>query len=96
MAEQFKAWDSAEGMNSPEEMQAYLAACFEEDDGDGRLIAHALGVVARAGSMAQLARDTGISREGLYKALSGDSNPNFGTILKVTRALGLDLAVKVA
>ena len=66
-------------------------ACCEEDPGDGSLIRAALGDIARARGMAQLARDTGLSREGLYKALSKDGNPEFSTVVKVIHALGLKL-----
>lgn len=69
----------------------YLEACFEEADGDARFIAKALGDIARARSMSQVALDAGLSRENLYKALSGDRSPNFDTILKVVKALGLKL-----
>ena len=89
MAEKFTRWDSAEHLKSDEEIVAYLEAVLEEDD--PALFTHALGVVARARGMTQLARDTGISREGLYKALSPQGNPEFGTIMKVVRALGVRL-----
>jgi probable addiction module antidote protein len=72
-------------------MAAYLAACFEEANGDAAFIAKALGDIARAKGMAQVARDAGLSRESLYKALSGDRSPGFDTILKVIEALGLIL-----
>ena len=79
---------------TPEEMAAYLEACIEEADGDATFIAKALGDIARAKGMSQLARDTQMGRESLYKALSGDGNPSFATILKVMRALGLQLHAK--
>jgi len=82
-------WDSAEHLKTDEEMVLYLEACLEE--GDPALIAHALGVIAKARGMAQLARDTGLSRESLYKALSGEGNPEFATVMKVVRALGFQL-----
>ncbi|MBK8636734.1 MAG: putative addiction module antidote protein [Chromatiaceae bacterium] len=94
MAEHFSRWDSADYLGTSEEMQLYLDACIAEDTGDGRLIAQALGTLARARNMAQLARETGISREGLYKALSGHGQPNFSTIVKVARGLGLEVAFK--
>src|SRR6266852_1636856 len=75
----------------PEEMAAYLEACFEEADGDAAFIAKALGDIARAKGMAQVARDAGLSRESLYKALSGERSPDFDTVLKVVGALGLRL-----
>ncbi len=84
-------WDVVEHLNSEEEMTLYLEACFEEDPGDGSLIRAALGDLARARGMAQLARDTGLTREGLYKALSKDGNPEFSTVVKVIHALGLKL-----
>ncbi len=84
-------YDVAEHLRSPEEMAAYLEACFEEAGGDAAFIAKALGDIARAKGMAQVARDAGLSRESLYKALSGDRSPGFDTILKVIQALGLRL-----
>lgn len=84
-------YDVAEHLRTPKEMAAYLEACFEEADGDAAFIAKALGDIARAKGMAQIARDTGLSRESLYKALSGQRSPGFDTILKVIEALGLRL-----
>ena len=84
-------YDVAEHLRTPEEMAAYLEACLEEADGDAAFIAKALGDIARAKGMAQVARDTGLSRESLYKALSGERSPGFDTILKVVGALGLRL-----
>lgn len=84
-------WDAVEHLQSEEEMILYLEACFDEDPGDGSLIRAALGDIARARGMAQLARDTGLSREGLYKALSPEGNPEFSTVVKVIHALGLRL-----
>lgn len=84
-------YDVAEHLRTPEEMAAYLEACIEESDGDATFIAKALGNIARAKGMAQVARDAGLSRESLYKALSGDRSPGFDTILKVVNALGLEL-----
>jgi len=69
----------------------YFAVCLEEAGDDAAFIAHALGVIARARGMTQLAKDTGLGRESLYKALSGEGNPSFATILKVIKALGLKL-----
>jgi len=94
LPEGFSQWDSAEHIKTEEDMQFYLDACLEEDDGDGRLIRHAIGVIARARGMTQLAKETGLTREGLYKSLSTDGNPEFSTILKVIRAFGLCLATK--
>ena len=84
-------YDVAEHLRTPEEMAAYLEACFEEAQGDAAFIAKALGDIARAKGMSQVARDAGLSRESLYKALSGERSPGFDTILKVMRALGLKL-----
>ena len=87
-------YDVAEHLRTPKEMAAYLEACFEEADGDAAFIAKALGDIARAKGMAQVARDTGLSRESLYKALSGERSPGFDTILRVVHALGLKLHAK--
>ena len=84
-------YDVAEHLRTPEEMAAYLDACLEEADGDAAFVAKALGDIARAKGMSQVAQDTGLSRESLYKALSGDRYPAFDTVLKVVRALGLKL-----
>ena len=84
-------FDVAEHLCTPEEMAAYLEACLEDAKGDAAFIAKALGDIARAKGMSQVARDSGLSRESLYKALSGERNPNFDTILKVINALGLKL-----
>ena len=85
-------YDVAEFLETPEEMAAYLDACIEVADGDASFIAKALGDIARAKGMAQIARETGLSRESLYKALSGDRSPNFDTVLKVASALGIRLS----
>lgn len=84
-------FDIAKHLRTPEEMAAYLEACFEEADGNAAFIAKALGNMARAKGMAQVARDSGLSRESLYNALSGERSPDFGTVLKVVGALGLKL-----
>ena len=88
-----RKWDVVEHLKSDEDIACYLDACLEEDPGDGSLIRAALGDIARAKGMSQLARDTGLAREGLYKALSSDGNPEFATIMKVIRALGIRLHV---
>lgn len=77
-------------------MAAYLEACLEEAGGDAAFIAKALGDIARAKGMAQVARDAGLSRESLYKALSGERSPGFDTVLKVIEALGLRLHAKAS
>ena len=82
-------WDPAEHLKSEDDMAAYLEAALEE--GDPNLIAAALGDIARAKGMTQVAKDAGLGRESLYKALSPAGNPAFGTILKVVAALGLQL-----
>ena len=88
-------YDVAEHLRTPEEMAAYLEACIEEAAGDAAFIAKALGDIARAHGMTQVARDSGLSRESLYKALSGERSPSFDTILKVVTALGLKLSASV-
>jgi len=82
-------YDVAEHLRTPEEMAAYLEACLEEANGNAAFIAKALGDIARAKGMSQVALDAGLSRESLYKALSGERVPSFDTILKVVSALGL-------
>jgi probable addiction module antidote protein len=84
-------WDAAEHLKSAKDIANYLEAAFE--DGDPALVAAALGDVARAKGMTQIASAAGLGRESLYKALSADGNPEFGTVLKVLRALGLKLKV---
>jgi probable addiction module antidote protein len=88
-------YDVAETLRTPDEMAAYLEACIEEADGDAAFIAKALGDIARAQGMTQIARQTGLSRESLYKALSGDRSPSFDTVLKVMTALGLKFSAGV-
>lgn len=89
-------FDVAEHLRTPEEMAAYLEACLEEAGDDAAFIARALGNIARAKGMSQIARDSGLSRESLYKALSGERNPSFDTILKVIHALGIKLHATAA
>ena len=89
-------YDVVEFLRTPEEMAAYLEASIEESGGDAAFVAKALGDIARAKGMAQIARETGLSRESLYKALSGERNPGFDTILRVVHALGLKLHAGVA
>lgn len=84
-----RPWDPAEHLADAEDMAAYLEAALE--DGDPRVVAAALGDIARAKGMTQVARDTGLGRESLYKALSPDGNPELATLLKVIAALGLQL-----
>lgn len=82
-------WDPAQHLESEEDMAGYLEAALEE--GDPALVAAALGDIARAKGMTQLARDTGLGRESLYKALSPSGNPELATVMKVVAALGLRL-----
>ena len=88
-----KKWDSAAHLANEDDIVAYLQACFEEAPEDAAFLAKALGTVARARGMTQLAKDVGLGRESLYKALSGDNNPSFATMLKVMSALGVKLQV---
>lgn len=90
------AYDVAEQLRTPEEMAAYLDAWLEEAPDDATGIARALGDIARARGMTQVARDAGLSRESLYKALGENGNPSFATVLKVARALGVRLHAQVA
>ncbi|MFA7637777.1 MAG: addiction module antidote protein [Parvibaculum sp.] len=85
------AYDSAAYLKTREDVAAYLEAAFEE--GDASLIAHALGVVARAEGMTDVAKQAGVTRASLYKALSVEGNPEFSTVLKVVQALGLKMRV---
>ena len=87
-------FDSADYLETDADMAAYLDACLE--DGEPASIAYALGVIARARGMSQVARDANLGRESLYKALSPDGNPEFATVLKVVRALGLRLTTAPA
>jgi probable addiction module antidote protein len=96
MTLKLKKWDSAEHLRTEEDMVLYLEACLEEAGDDVAFITKAIGNIARARGMAQLASETGLGRESLYKALSGDGNPSFATILKVVRALGMQLHVSAA
>lgn len=84
-----RSWDVAEHLETAEDMAAYLEAALEE--GDPSLVAAAMGDIARAKGITQIARETGLGRESLYKALSPEGNPEFATVLKVVRALGLRL-----
>lgn len=90
------AYDVAEQLRTPEEMAAYLDAWLEEAPDDAAGIARALGDIARAKGMSQVARDAGLSRESLYKALSENGNPSFATVLKVVRAMGMKLHAQAA
>jgi probable addiction module antidote protein len=89
-----QVWDAAEHLETDEDIAAYLDAALE--DGDPTLIVAVLGDIARARGMTQLAREAGVGRESLYKALSATGNPEFATVIKVVRALGLQLRVQPA
>ena len=89
-------YDVAEHLRTPEEMAAYLDAWLEEAPDDVAGIARALGDIARAKGMSQVAKDAGLSRESLYRALSAEGNPSFATVLKVARALGVRLHAQPA
>lgn len=89
-------YDSADYLRTREDIVAYLEAAFEEAGDDAAFMAHALGIVARAHGMVELAEKTGLTREGLYRSLSTSGNPSFATVMKVTQALGLKLVPKKA
>jgi probable addiction module antidote protein len=89
-------YDVAEYLNTPEDIAAYLEAWLTEAPDDAAGIARALGDVARAKGMTQVAKDAGLSRESLYRALSPEGNPSFATVIKVARALGVRLHVAAA
>lgn len=84
-------WDTADHLHTPDDIAAYLEAAFE--DGDPAIVANALGAVARAQGMIEIARRTGLSRQSLYKSLSSDGHPEFDTVLKVVKALGCKLTI---
>jgi probable addiction module antidote protein len=94
MTEKFSRFDAAEYLETEEDIRRYLEAC--QEDGDPALIAAALGDIARARNMTQLARAAGMTRAGLYKALSAEGNPSFSTVMKVARALGLKVSIHPA
>jgi len=93
--ETFTKWDVTDDLHTKEDLRLYLEACAEEDPGDGSLIRAALNDIARAQNMSQLAREVGMTREGLYKALGENGNPTFTTVMKVTRALGMQVRITV-
>lgn len=95
MAETFGKWDAADHLRSKEDVRLYLEACVDEDPGDGSLVRAALNDIARAQNMSRLAREIGMTREGLYKALSEQGNPSFATVMRITRALGMHLRISV-
>jgi len=89
--ETFGRFDSADYLKTVDDAAAYLEATIDEAGDDPAFIARALGAIARSGNVSELARRAGMSREGLYKALSAEGNPSFATIVKITHALGLRL-----
>ena len=93
MTETFTKWDVTGHLRTREDARLYLEACAEEDPGDGSLIRAALNDIARAGNMNRLAREIGMSREGLYKALSENGNPTFATVVRIMRALGIQFRI---
>ena len=95
MSETFTRWDATEHLCTKEDVRLYLEACSDEDPGDGSLIRAALNDIARAQNMSLLAREIGMTREGLYKALSERGNPSFATVMQITRALGMQLRITV-
>jgi probable addiction module antidote protein len=90
-AETFTPFDTANYLDTVEDVAAYLEAVIDEADDDPTVIAQALGSIARSRNFSQIARQAGMSREGLYKALSSDGNPSLATVVKVSHALGLRL-----
>jgi probable addiction module antidote protein len=91
-AGRFAPYASGDYLKTPEEVAEYLAAAFEESADDAAYMAHVIGIAARAhGGMTKLAKETGLTRAGLYKALSKDGNPSFDTIIKAMRVLGVRL-----
>jgi len=92
----FSRYDTADYLKTEEDIAAYMDAVMEEGGGDPAYVARALGVVARVRNMSQLARDVGMSRQGLDKALSSDGNPSFSTVVKVAQALGLRVSFSAA
>jgi len=93
MAEKLTTYDPAEDLGTDEAIAVFMAEAFQTDD--VRYIAHALGVVARAKGMAQIASKTGLSREQLYRSFSKDGNPTLKTTLAVMKALGIKLTAKL-
>jgi probable addiction module antidote protein len=89
-----KVWDPAEHLDGEEAIAEYITAALE--DGDAKLVAAALGDVARARGMTEIARDTGLAREALYRSLSAEGNPSFDTVLRVAKSLGVRLVAQAA
>ena len=96
MNERFTKWDAVHELKSKEDIALYFEACLDDDPGDGSLIRAALSDIARARGMSLVARETGMARESLYKALSPEGNPEFATVMKVIKALGFRLHAELA
>ena len=94
LPEGYTVWDPANYIEDEEDARLYLEACAEEDPGNGSLIRSALRDVTRAQNMSGLARQVGMSRAGLYKTLSPNGNPSFATIMRLTRALGMQVVIR--
>ena len=95
MTETLTRWNVTDHLRTKEDIRYYLEAAAEEDPGDGSLIRVALNDIARAQNMSRLAREVGMTREGLYKALSEKGNPTFTTVMRITRALGMQVRITV-
>ena len=95
MSETYTKWAPTEFLRTKENVRLYLEACADEDPGDGSVIRAALNNIARAQNMSKLAREIGMTREGLYKALSENGNPSFALVIRLTRALGMQLRITV-
>ena len=93
MAETYSRWDVTEYLQSVEEVRLFLEECAREDPGDGSLIRAALENIAEGRNLDRLAREIGMSGDGLYKAISGDGDPSFATVMRVIRALGMELRI---
>ncbi len=93
MSEPFTKWEITDHLRTKEDACLYLEACAEDDPGDGSLVRAALSDIARAQNMSRLAREVGMTREGLYKALSDKGNPTFATVMRITKALGMQLRI---
>lgn len=96
MTENLTEFDATQYINTEKRIELYLQACVEDDPGDGSLIRAALNDIARVRNMSGLARDAGLDRSGIYRALSKDGNPSFSTVLKIMGALGLQIRIETS
>ena len=94
MGETFAKWDAADSLKTEEDAMFYLEACIDEDEGDGRLILSGLSAIARTRNMSRLAREAGISRDALYKALSEGRRPGFAIVMRIIKAMGFELTLR--